>query len=155
MGSKATNTIYLAAPLFSQMERQWNRGFAEELEKNLPEIEILLPQDFRIEGKFNSPEHFGEIFQKCIEGVRASAAVVAILDGDDVDSGVALEIGLAYALKIPVIGVRTDYRDNQEKGVNLMISRACTFLVREFSFREDLPQLAASVSRRLIKVLPG
>jgi len=36
--------------------------------------------------------------------------VVALLDGADVDSGVAFEIGYARGLGKPVLGVRTDYR---------------------------------------------
>ena len=48
------------------------------------------------------------IFMKCVEGVDASDLVVAVLDGVDVDSGTAWEIGYAYAKGKPVIGLRTD-----------------------------------------------
>jgi nucleoside 2-deoxyribosyltransferase len=42
--------------------------------------------------------------------IRAADAVLALLDGTDVDSGVAAEIGFAAALGTPVIGFRLDFR---------------------------------------------
>jgi nucleoside 2-deoxyribosyltransferase len=57
--------------------------------------------------------------------IRASAAVLAFLDGSDVDSGTAAEIGFAAALAIPVVGVRLDFRpsgDNEATVVNLQVA---------------------------------
>jgi nucleoside 2-deoxyribosyltransferase len=42
--------------------------------------------------------------------IRAADAVLALLDGTDVDSGVAAEIGFAAALGKPVVGFRLDFR---------------------------------------------
>jgi nucleoside 2-deoxyribosyltransferase len=56
--------------------------------------------------------------------IAESAAVLAILDGADVDSGTAAEIGYAAALGKPVIGLRTDSRnagDNEATVVNLQV----------------------------------
>jgi nucleoside 2-deoxyribosyltransferase len=52
-----------------------------------------------------------------------AAAVLAVLDGPDVDSGTAAEIGWAAASGIPVIGLRTDFRLAEHEGarVNLQI----------------------------------
>jgi nucleoside 2-deoxyribosyltransferase len=58
------------------------------------------------------------------ELIRRSAGVLAVLDGYDVDSGTAAEIGYATALRIPVVGVRSDSRlsgDNQATLVNLQV----------------------------------
>ena len=58
-----------------------------------------------------------ELIQQC-------AAVLAILDGNDVDSGTAAEIGYAAALAKPVVGLRTDFRpsgDNEATVVNLQV----------------------------------
>lgn len=58
------------------------------------------------------------------ERIRASDAAFAILDGVDVDSGTASEIGFAYALGKPVVGLRTDFRlagDNEGAIVNLQV----------------------------------
>ncbi len=56
--------------------------------------------------------------------IRSCDAVVAVLDGVDVDSGTASEIGFAYALGKRVIGLRTDFRlagDNLGAVVNLQV----------------------------------
>src|SRR4051794_21133183 len=56
--------------------------------------------------------------------IRLAAAVLAVLDGADVDSGTAAEIGYAAALGIPVVGLRTDLRvtgDNAATIVNLQV----------------------------------
>jgi len=51
-------------------------------------------------------------------------AVVAILDGVDVDSGTAAEIGYAFAKDKPIAGYRGDFRlsaDNEGATVNLQV----------------------------------
>jgi nucleoside 2-deoxyribosyltransferase len=147
--------VYLAAPLFSQMERQWNRAFAERLAVHCPGIEVILPQDFRVAGAYNDPRHFGDLFGRCTAALKASDAVVAVLDGADADSGVSFEVGVAWALGIPVVGVRSDYREGQEKGLNLMLAQGCSRVVREYAFQEETDLVASTTARRLEKILPG
>jgi len=56
--------------------------------------------------------------------IDESRAVLASLDGQDVDSGTALEMGYAFAKGLLVVGLRTDVRrcsDNEGSVVNLMI----------------------------------
>jgi nucleoside 2-deoxyribosyltransferase len=51
-------------------------------------------------------------------------AVFAVLDGADVDSGTACEIGYAFALGKPILGYRGDIRlsaDNEGAIVNLQV----------------------------------
>jgi nucleoside 2-deoxyribosyltransferase len=58
------------------------------------------------------------------ELIRTASGLLAILDGSDVDSGTAAEIGYAAALPRPVVGVRTDLRpggDNEAAIVNLQV----------------------------------
>jgi nucleoside 2-deoxyribosyltransferase len=50
--------------------------------------------------------------------------LIAVLDGVDVDSGTAAEIGFAYALGMRIFGLRTDFRlagDNLGSIVNLQV----------------------------------
>ena len=58
------------------------------------------------------------------ESIRECDAVVAVLDGVDVDSGTASEIGFAFALGKRIYGLRTDFRlsaDNDGSIVNLQV----------------------------------
>jgi nucleoside 2-deoxyribosyltransferase len=58
------------------------------------------------------------------ERIDKSDAVMAILDGVDVDSGTAAEIGYAFAKGKKVYGIRTDFRlagDNIGATVNLQV----------------------------------
>jgi len=51
-------------------------------------------------------------------------AVFAVLDGTDVDSGTAAEIGYAFARRKPILGYRGDFRlsaDNDGSTVNLQV----------------------------------
>lgn len=60
--------------------------------------------------------------------VEAAPAVLACLDGNDVDPGTALEVGYAHALGKLIVGFRTDLRlsaDNEGSLVNLMLHTAC------------------------------
>ena len=56
--------------------------------------------------------------------IRPVDMLVGVLDGVDVDSGTAAEMGFAYGLGKPVFGLRTDFRvtgDNEAAGVNLQL----------------------------------
>lgn len=56
--------------------------------------------------------------------IQRADAVLAVLDGVDVDSGTAAEIGFAAALGKPIVGLRLDTRqtgDNEGAVVNLQV----------------------------------
>lgn len=58
------------------------------------------------------------------ERIRSADALIAVLDGVDVDSGTAAEIGFAYGLGMRLYGIRTDFRlagDNLGSIVNLQV----------------------------------
>lgn len=143
---------YLAAPLFSQRERIWNRTLTAAVTRFDPKIEWTLPQDFRLGGRYNDPRTYGALFRRCLAAIDEADAVLAVLDGPDVDAGVAFEVGHAHARGIPVLGLRTDYRPGAEHGANLMCARACRFVIREFPFQEDVEPVARAVCRRLLKI---
>ncbi len=115
--------IYLAGPLFSTAERNYNLELAGHLRGGA--LGVFLPQE-ECEG-LSTP---GEIYEKCIEGIRGASVVVAVLDGTDADSGTAWEMGYAMARGIPVIGLRTDFRQHgDDGGLNLMLSQSCTGII--------------------------
>jgi nucleoside 2-deoxyribosyltransferase len=112
--------IYLAAPLFSHAEREYNERLAATLRD--AGHEVIVPQRECI-----GLDHPQTIFDICRTWIYRCDVVVAILDGSDPDSGTAWECGFAYAKGIPILGLRTDFRfggDDGEVGVNLMLSRS-------------------------------
>jgi len=122
-------TIYLAGPLFTHAELEFNRKLRDMLHEK--GFAVFLPQEDAEDAK-KEREHQNQeyIFQLCVEGVDSSDLVVAVLDGVDVDSGTAWEIGYAYAKGKPVIGLRTDFRELSDGIVNLMIEVSAVSLVR-------------------------
>jgi len=123
--------IYLAGPLFSRAELEYNLKLKDLLLNN--GFSVFLPQedaeDSALERESQNQEY---IFMKCVEGVDTSDLVVAVLDGVDVDSGgTAWEIGYAYAKGKPVIGLRTDFRELADGIVNLMVEMSIASLARD------------------------
>lgn len=96
--------IYLAAPVFTTPEREWNAGLAARL--GAGGHEVFVPQDHP------AGERTGlAIFRKDLEGLDWADTVVAIMDGADPDSGTCWECGYAYARGKTVILFRSDIRD--------------------------------------------
>ena len=65
-----------------------------------------------------------EIGRSNTEMIDRSDVVIAVLDGVDVDSGTAAEVGYAFASSKRVYGIRTDFRlagDNLGSIVNLQV----------------------------------
>lgn len=115
-------TVYLAAPLFSEAECDFNRKLGNELMK--ASFKVFLPQEDSNNTK-DEKNRQKIIFNKNVTGINNSDIVVAVIDGTDVDSGTAWEIGYAFAKDKPVFGLRTDFRTMGIEGtVNLMIERS-------------------------------
>lgn len=124
--------IYLAAPLFSHAETQFNVSLRDEL-NSLGHV-IFLPQDDSNDtGDLRGDEKKQHIFRKNVEGIDNADLIVAVLDGGaDMDSGTAWEIGYAYAKGMPILGLRTDFRTLGDEGtVNLMIEYCLRGLYRD------------------------
>lgn len=122
--------IYLAGPLFTHAEIEYNLKIKDLLVKK--NFLVFLPQEDAEDTTSERESQNQEcIFKKCVEGVDSSDIVVAVLDGADVDSGTAWEIGYAYAKGKPVVGLRTDFRSLSNGIVNLMIEMAIIVLARD------------------------
>lgn len=115
--------IYLAAPLFSEAERVYNRVIAEQLTENF--FDVYVPQNTGdTHAERGEQEHFW-IFEQNKKALQDADLVVAIIDGADADSGTAWEMGYAAALGKPVIALRTDFRTvGHEELVNLMLEQS-------------------------------
>lgn len=131
--------LYVAGPLFTQAERAWNARLAAALAD--AGHDVFLPQD---EVKAIASLHADTIFAIDVDGVRSAEAVVAIVDGADPDSGTSFECGLGFALGLPIVLVRSDFRAGGDAlpgqklaTINLMLAQAASAVV-------DLPDPGTS-----------
>ena len=122
--------IYIASPLgFSEACRDFYYGRLLPLVRESG-FEVFDPWDASIEPPAPGAEKdvwdrfnmlTGERNRKMIE---SSDGILAVLDGTDVDSGTASEIGYAFALGKRIFGYRGDFRltgDNPGSAVNLQV----------------------------------
>jgi nucleoside 2-deoxyribosyltransferase len=117
--------LYLAGPLFSEAERSYNAGLADLLRTHC--FEVFLPQESGDNCALRGRDEHRRIFTKNIRAIHDADLVVAIIDGADVDSGTAWEMGYAAAIKKPVIALRTDFRmTGSQERVNLMLEQGAT-----------------------------
>jgi len=182
MIAKKIRRVFLAAPLFSTGDRAFCRLLLEILREDLgletywawdtvdenavgPELGVEPGEGWQIRlreklRKAGREEAGALIFRSDRSLLDRADLVVAILDGSDVDSGTAWEIGYAYARGKPIIGIRTDIRDFMDEApVNVMLEwsikeRGRDFLVivdplEEAGLREKL----ASRLKKLIAAL--
>lgn len=111
--------IYLAGPLFTTAERDFNARLAAAL-RALGQ-EVWLPQELE-----HREASATAIFEKDVAGIDWCEAVVACMDGPDPDSGTSWECGYAYRRK-RILLFRTDFRAIDEPGkspYNLMLTES-------------------------------
>jgi nucleoside 2-deoxyribosyltransferase len=127
--------VYIAGPLYTPSER----AYLEEIETICKEsgFDTYLPhRDGGLapaDGSSTLP-----FFRADIQAMLSCSLVVAVLNGTDVDSGAAWELGYMYAYKRPLIGIFEDTRiDDPLAAMNLMITSSTkvvgsrTLLARE------------------------
>ena len=115
--------IYLAAPLFSEAEREFNAKIAGILREK--KYAVHLPQEVGDDSSTRDEAETGRIFEYNLKALDECDIVVAVVDGADADSGTAWEIGYAYAMKKRVILLRTDFRRvGRSEAVNLMLEES-------------------------------
>jgi nucleoside 2-deoxyribosyltransferase len=123
--------VYVAGPLFSEAERSYLELMVKELSNfsNLdPDADFFLPH--RDGGELGKGATRKDIFEIDIRQVNSARIVVALLDGQDVDSGTCIELGYAYAKGKKIFGLLTDFRayktaDTEPHRPNLMVWGVC------------------------------
>ena len=128
--------IYQAGPLFTEAEILWHEDFKQKLIAAGHDVQwpgdFFTPEEIKAWGR-DAPKH---IMNRDRAAIDACDAVVALLDGTQVDDGTAWEIGYAYAKGKPVVGIRTDFRnggDTEYGRVNAMIEGSCVGIARDFA----------------------
>lgn len=120
---------YIASPLgFSEAGRAYYAerylpALAEHVEPVDPWT-LTEPEAFAAAREAGREHALGlEVGARNAEAIRGARLLIANLDGQEVDSGTAAEIGYAAALGLPCLGLRSDLRRSGEPGmaVNLQV----------------------------------
>jgi nucleoside 2-deoxyribosyltransferase len=98
---------YIAGPLFDPGER-WYLEQVDAIARELGFLTYLPHRDGA--SKWTTDPTTTEIFQADLRGLESADLVVAVLNGPDVDSGTAWELGHAYAREVPIVGIQEDIR---------------------------------------------
>jgi nucleoside 2-deoxyribosyltransferase len=145
---KTMTKLYLAGPLFTLAEQQFNADLARFLEAE--GFDVWLPQEHEPRG-----DTAKAIFDMDVEAIDWADMVVACMDGPDPDSGTAWECGYAFGKGKPVVCYRTDFRisgDTKDAPYNLMLSESATTRF-EVPFRTKTPEFHKRVLERIRKAL--
>ena len=106
--------VYIAGPLFNIHEKRYLEEIAEILESNgydcfLPHRDQTVDPE-ELKGVDMSQETKDTIFQTDLDALNKADITVALITGQDIDSGTSSEIGYTYALKKPVLAIDADER---------------------------------------------
>jgi nucleoside 2-deoxyribosyltransferase len=138
LGAGAKMRIYLAGPLgFSEAGMAFHKenvvGVLAALNHEILDPWLLTPAskiDPILQMPYGEPKRIAwqtlnpEIGRNNAKAIESCDVVFAVLDGTDVDSGTASEIGYAFALGKRILGYRGDFRlsaDNEGSTVNLQV----------------------------------
>ncbi|RMH30869.1 MAG: hypothetical protein D6690_17965 [Nitrospirae bacterium] len=117
----ANLSAYLASPLgFTESGRFYLNHVLLPFFDRFDRLIVLNPWQYAIEPE-SDPIAIGA---RNVEMLSLADFAIAILDGPDVDSGTAAEIGFACANGLPIIGLRHDQRhanDHPHTTINLQV----------------------------------
>lgn len=129
--------IYIAAPLFNEMELERNLKVAMMLEAN--GYETYLPQrdggcvsDIIKKTNRDPLEVENEIFRMDIQALKMCDELLILLDGVVLDDGSCFELGYMYCEGKPCNGYKTDVRASYDEKLNLMIDKSLNHLFSTF-----------------------
>lgn len=110
---------YLANGLFSIGDRYVNEVLAKAIREAVPFIDLYVPQEnAAINDKSNYADSLA-IAEADLTSLKQSDVLIAVIDGVEIDSGVAAEIGAFSMLNRPIVALFSDVRqlgrDNKQK----------------------------------------
>lgn len=142
----SNNKVYIAGPLFSPGDRH----YLEQVDSICKELKLETYLPHRDAGL--APSDGSEtrlFFARDLAELESCALVVAVLNGADVDSGTAWELGYAFAKGIPCFAIYEDTRiDEPLRDVNLMLTSSIKSIARsQLELRSAVGKYASSTCK--------
>jgi nucleoside 2-deoxyribosyltransferase len=113
--------VYCAGPLFTPYEREFISKCGQALREE--GIEAFVPHESPKEKAPNDTRSAGKrVFDNDFTAIASSNAMLAVVNGPEVDDGTACEVGVFYALaqsdplKKGVIALQQDWRTQEPPG---------------------------------------
>lgn len=110
---------YLANGLFGLGDRMLNTLIASEVRKEIEGIELYVPQENAAINDKNAYADSITIAKADMDKLKESEFLIAAIDGVEIDSGVAAEIGAFSMMNKPIFALYSDVRqqgrDNENK----------------------------------------
>jgi nucleoside 2-deoxyribosyltransferase len=130
--------VYIAGPLFTPAERLYLETLTTQIEE--AGCETYLPHR---DGGLAPPdrENTRALYEADIRALDRCDAIVAVLNGPDVDSGTAFEVGYGVARGRPVLGLYEDSRASGPRDFNVMIANGCRICGDRRALLADLRRL--------------
>ena len=127
-GSILIKKVYIAGPLFNSHEKEYLEKISQLLEDSgfdcfLPHRDQKGISEDELAQANMAAATKTKIFNNDLAALEASDLTVALLTGQDIDSGTAAEIGFSYANKKPVIAITASERRVRNLFVEGMISK--------------------------------
>lgn len=115
---------YLANGLFGMGDRLLNSLIASEIRKEIQGINLYVPQE---NDEINDKSSYADsiaISKADMNKLKESDFLIAVIDGVEIDSGVAAEVGAFYMMDKPIFALYTDVRQqgrNNKKKIQALI----------------------------------
>lgn len=116
---------YLANGLFSIGDRLTNDIISKTMKNSIPEVELYVPQN---NDEINDKNAFADsiaIAQADCKKLLESDFLIAVIDGVEIDSGTAAEIGIFSTTGKPIFALYSDVRQlgtNNKEKINALIN---------------------------------
>jgi hypothetical protein len=144
------NKVYLGSPLFSASEQFWNEVVADELKK--AGFEVFNPQSDNTANDKDNPNvevSAKSIFAGDTKEVISANYMVANIDGLSIDSGLAAECGIFWAMKKNaeglgsnhykgIVGYRSDIRKYGEGDQRFYFNQYVVGLIEDIGVMVDI-----------------
>lgn len=126
---------YLANGLFSLGDRMVNDLISKQVRKFFPKIDLYVPQENE---SINNKQSFAssiDISNADLEKLKECDFLIAVLDGVEIDSGVAAEIGYFASTGKPIFGIFTDVRQQGTDNIKKIESLQSESCENQFVYR--------------------
>lgn len=126
---------YLANGLFTIGDRIVNDLISEQIRRDFKDIELYVPQE---NDDINNKDTFANslmIFEADKKELMASDFLIAVIDGVEIDSGVAAELGMFATTGKPIFALYSDVRQQGRENRKKISALIADGTENQFAYR--------------------